>query len=763
MVPMTGSRAWESIKLPGACVGDERGRVFRVNRIFWLGIFVATLLTGAGALAAVPFDGRLVDARTGAPVAGAEVTIVGLTGSARSDADGRFTWRPDPRPPFTVLIVLADGRVAKPIYVETADWSAVLTLVVEAAVTEEVTVVAGVAPSIDSAPGAGMTLVTGREIQLRSPNNLVQALENVPGVSRTSEGQAAVPTVRGLARGRTLILLDGGRVSSERRVGASASFLDPASVAGVDVARGPGSVAYGSDALGGVISVRTRRPDRQGPLAVEFTGTLGTGIPDRRGSMVVTKGFGSGGVLVQVHARSADDYDGPDEPVINSGWRDQGFLLRYEQEAAGGLWSFGWQSDYGHDIERPRDNSATTRFYYPFEDSHRFSASFETPNVAGLEQLKVVGLLGSHDHRTDQDTYATATRPRSIARADVSANDFQLRATGDKLLSDVKLEFGLDLNGRFGLEAHDIAIRYDRDGNLVSVDDSLSIDTASRTDTGLFLQAQTAAASAVLLSGGVRGDVVHSVNSGGYFGDRSVTNGALAGFGAVTVGPFDGWTFTGQVSRGFRDPILSDRFYRGPTGRGYITGNPELEPETSLQADFGVRYAISRFRLASYVYHYRISNLIERYEETRDDFTFRNRGEARIRGVELEAQIDAGRGLAVELMGQFSRGDSPDDDVPLDDIPAPSFTVVLRKALWDRGTAYVRAAAFSRDDRPGPSEVDMPGYVELDAGADWQFSPHFGLRGSARNLLNQAYHSSPDSRWVYAPGRSASLTVVVGF
>lgn len=734
-----------------------------MNRTFWLGTFAATLLTGAGALAAVPFDGRLVDARTGAPVAGAEVTIVGLTGSARSDADGRFTWRPDPRPPFTVLVVLADGRVAKPIYVETADWSAVLTLVVESAVTEEVTVVAGVAPSIDSSPGAGMTLVTGREIQLRSPNNLVQALENVPGVSRTSEGQAAVPTVRGLARGRTLILLDGGRVSSERRVGASASFLDPASVAGVDVARGPGSVAYGSDALGGVISVRTRRPDRQGPLAVEFTGTLGTGIPDRRGSMVVTKGFGSGGVLVQAHARSADDYDGPNEPVINSGWRDQGFLLRYEQEAAGGLWSFGWQSDYGRDIGRPRDNSAATRFYYPFEDSHRFSASFETPNVTGLEQLKVVGLLGSYDQRTDQDTYATATRPRSIARADVSANDFQIRATGDKLLSDVKLEFGLDLNGRFGLEAHDIAIRYDRDGNLVSVDDSLSIDTANRTDTGLFLQAQTAASSAVLLSGGVRGDVVRSVNSGGYFGDRSVTKGALAGFGAVTVGPFDGWTFTGQLSRGFRDPTLSDRFYRGPTGRGYITGNPALEPETSLQADFGMRYAISRFRLASYVYHYRISNLIERYEETRDNFTFRNRGEARIRGVELEAQIDAGRGLAVELMGQFSRGDSPGDDVPLDDIPAPSFAVVLRQAMSDRGTVYLRAAAVSPDDRPGPSEVDMPGYVELDAGADWRFSPHFGLRGSARNLLNQAYHSSPDSRWVHAPGRSASLTVVVGF
>ncbi len=734
-----------------------------MTRKFWLVMVMTAVALGGAARAAAAFEGRLVDARTGAPVAGAEVTIVGLTGAVRSDADGRFVWRPDPRPPFTVLIVLADGRVAKPVYVETADWSAVLTLTVESAVTEEVTVAAGVAPSIDATAGAGMTLVTGREIALRAPSNLVQALENVPGVSRTSEGHAAVPTIRGLARGRTLILLDGGRVSSERRVGPSAIFLDPSSVSGIDIARGPGSVAYGSDAIGGVISVRTRRPDHQTPLAVEFSGTLGAGIPEQFGSLVLTKGFGSGGVLVQVHGRNAEDYEGPDETVLNSGWSDQGFLVRYEQQAAGGLLSIGWQSDYGRDIERPRNNSATTRIYYPYEDSHRLSASFEAPGVAGLDQLKVVGLLGSSDQRTDQDTFATARRPRSIARTDVSANDFQIRTTADKATNDVQLEFGVDVNGRFGLEAHEIGVSYDTAGNVVDVDDFLSIDSAHRTDTGLFVQAQAAPASALVVSGGLRGDVVASVNQGGYFGDRSVTNSALSGFGAVTVGPFDGLSFTGQVSRGFRDPTLSDRFFRGPTGRGTITGNPDLDPETTLQFDVGARWAASRVRVATYVYHYMVNDLIERYEVAPDQFTFRNRGRARIRGIELETQIDAGRGVAFELAGQFSRGDSPDDDVPLDDIPAPSFTVVVRKAIGERGTAYLRAAAFDDDDRPGPSEVRMPGYVDVDAGAAWRFSRAFELRGVARNLLNQAYHSSPDSRWVYAPGRSISATVVVSY
>ncbi len=46
------------------------------------------------------------------------------------------------------------------------------------------------------------------------------------------------------------------------------------------------------------------------------------------------------------------------------------------------------------------------------------------------------------------------------------------------------------------------------------------------------------------------------------------THSSAAGFVALTLGPFDGVSFTAQLSRGFREPTLSDRFVRGPTGRG---------------------------------------------------------------------------------------------------------------------------------------------------------------------------------------------------
>ena len=65
----------------------------------------------------------------------------------------------------------------------------------------EAVVVSGSAPSIESTPAAGTTTLSGRgDRDARSRPTSMQALENVAGVNQVSEGQAAVPAVRGLSR-----------------------------------------------------------------------------------------------------------------------------------------------------------------------------------------------------------------------------------------------------------------------------------------------------------------------------------------------------------------------------------------------------------------------------------------------------------------------------------------------------------------------------------------------------------------------------------
>jgi hemoglobin/transferrin/lactoferrin receptor protein len=730
-------------------------RLLVILGAFLIGTFPASAQTTG------QFAGRVVQSGSGEPVAGASVSIVGETGSARTDKDGRFSWAPPPRPPFQLILVLSSGQLARPVLVE--HLSAGVTTIEISAIADEAVMVLGAAPSVETAPASATTVLSRTQLAQRSPETLMQALETVPGVNPVSEGHTSVPAVRGLARGRTLLLIDGGRVSAERRVGPSATFLDPQSVEGVDIARGPGSVAYGSDAIGGVISVRTRRAEPGSPLRVRFSGGASAGVPDARGSVEVSKGLERGGVLLQAHLRNAEDYDSPDGEVFNSGWEDQGFLVHVTHAVADGFLAAAWQSDYGRDVERPRNNSRTVRFYYPFENSHRFTANYEVPDVAGLRQIALTGFFGTYEQRTDQDRFRTASSGRSIERADITARDYHVKASGDRLAGRARVEFGVDLNGRYGLEALDVIQAFDRDDNLTTDTVNVSIDDAKRIDTGIYVQAEAALGSVARFNAGVRGDRVTTRNVGGFFGDRATANAAVSGFGAVTVGPFRGLNLTAQVARGFRDPVLSDRYFRGPSGRGFITGNPDLKPETSLQFDFAARYATATTQLGIFYYEYRLTDLIERYQTQTDFFFFRNRGRARLRGFEIESQSNLGGGYSIELAAQVARGRAPDDDGYLDDIAPPSVSLVARKEFGSRVYAHTRLALQGSDDRPGPSEVTAPGATLVDVGAGWRVTKQLEVRGLARNLLNDAYYASPDPRWVLAPGRSVSVTVNVEF
>ncbi len=696
--------------------------------------------------------------RNGGAVAGAVVTIGGRPGSVVTDDDGRFQWTPAPPLPAQVVVILPGGEVAKPVVVESLQS---LTITVDPLADESLTVL-GVAPSIAATPAAGTTMLSGTNIARRTPEHLMQALETVAGVNQVSEGHAAVPAVRGLARGRTLLLIDGGRVSSERRVGPSATFLDPAVVDGIDVARGPGGVAYGSDAFGGVISVRTRQAEERSPLRTRFTGTFGAGVPEQRGAFEVSKGFSGGGLLFQAHVRNAEDYDSPEGEVFNSGWEDRGFLINGNRRLGAGRLSVSWQSDFARDFERPRNNSTAVRFYYPFENSHRLTASYGIADLAWFDRFDLTTFFGTVEQRTDQDRFPTATTGRTIERADVSANDFHVKATGRRSLGQARFDVGVDFNGRYGLEAFDINQAYNVGGAQTRDDVNVSIDSARRLDAAVFGQVEVPAGSLARITGGVRLDRVTTKNVAGYFGDRSTSNGAASGFGAVTVGPFDGFTVTAQVARGFRDPTLSDRYFRGPSGRGFITGNPDLEPETSLQFDLATRYTMANTQVAAYFYQYRITDLVERYTTETDFFFFRNRGRARLRGFEVEARTELGRGYSVEVATQVARGVSLDDDAFLDDVSPVTFSLVGRKELA-KGYAQTRLMFAVEDDRPGPSEIAAPGATLWDLGGGWRIVPNLEVRALLRNLLDDTYYASTDPRFVLAPGRSASVTFVASF
>ncbi len=201
-------------------------------------------LAGLAAAQAEPAAGRLaarVATAGGAAVASCEVAVVGQPISARCDAEGRFVIDPAPAPPFQIVVTLPGGAVSPPLPVDSL---AALELVLPEPLRESVTVLSGVAPGLDLLPASGATLVSEEGIGQRAPERLVNVLESVAGASKLGEGADSVPALRGLGRGRTLILIDGARVTAERQAGPSATFVEPASLGGLEVSRGPGSVVY---------------------------------------------------------------------------------------------------------------------------------------------------------------------------------------------------------------------------------------------------------------------------------------------------------------------------------------------------------------------------------------------------------------------------------------------------------------------------------------------------------------------------------------
>ena len=292
---------------------------------------------------------RIVDA-AGKPVAGARVLVLGTPREATTGSDGEVRFAPPPTPPFQAAVFDRRGAWLGIVAVSAADAGEVLRL--SAPAHEEVTVRGGRPTSVDAPPAAAVTVLSEQAIEDRQPLTLTDSLRSIPGVGNLDEGHTMVPSLRGLARGRTLILLDDARVTAERRAGPSATYLDPFALEAVEVVRGPGSVAYGSDAFGGVLHARTPVPD---PAAAGGRFVLSSGTVDRSLAGLVESNvpLGPGALLVSARQRSFADYDSPSGTVENSAARDRGFLARGLLPLGTARIVFGYQADRGRDVKNP--------------------------------------------------------------------------------------------------------------------------------------------------------------------------------------------------------------------------------------------------------------------------------------------------------------------------------------------------------------------------------------------------------------------------
>ena len=632
-------------------------------------------------------------------------------------------------------------------------------MVVRPIFREDLTVRAGNTTRTAATPANALDLVTQEELAQSRPSRLIEAIEGIPGVGRISAGHASVPSIRGLARGRTLILLDGARVISERRVGPSASYLDPFFLDRVEVVRGPGSVAYGSDAFGGVIHALTRKPDPESSYGARFLGTLGYGVPEQSAGLELSRSLESGSVFFLGSLRNYGDYRSSGITVDNSAARNRSFLTGAQFQVRGGELSLGWQTDRGHDLGRPTLRSPHIRTFYPEESSDRMNVAFESRPVGGFNQVRVEGSMGRYGLMTDRERFPAPNLGRQLQRSRVSAGHFDLRVQAASPLEWTRLELGFDVNGRFGLHSENTTRNFDTEDRLTDTHIASSIEDGSRIDLAPFLSAEIPLNSFLSVWAGGRWDQV-STTSRGALGNFKRIGRALSGYLAIVARPLPTLQVTAQLSRGFREPTLSDRYFQGVSGRGLVHGNPNLAPETSRQWDLSARWSGSDWRWDLFLYRYEIRHLVERFEAEPRRFFFRNRGSALLSGVEAELHRHLGEGFSVGLGGHAARGRTREDGNPLDDVPAPSLTLIVGKTLGARSHLWLQGRTFARDSRAGPTETPTPGFGTLDLSWSWLLNSRTQLRFLLRNLTDKDYPASPDRWSVPAPGRSLLLSLM---
>ncbi|HTV03022.1 MAG TPA: TonB-dependent receptor [Luteitalea sp.] len=222
-----------------------------------------------------------VSTPAGQPIADARVVLEGPTGpiaTTRTTSSGAFALDA-PDGTYTLRLV-ADGFSAPAQQVSLSnDREATANVSAEvAAVTESVVVSAGVVPVTRSGTGAALTVFDETEIRARQLESTLDALRSVPGFTLSrSGGRGGVTSIfpRGGESDFTLVLVDGIRLND---MGGSfdAAHLPSFDLDRVEVVRGPQSALYGSDAVGGVVQLVTRRGGPMRGNALFEGGSFGT-------------------------------------------------------------------------------------------------------------------------------------------------------------------------------------------------------------------------------------------------------------------------------------------------------------------------------------------------------------------------------------------------------------------------------------------------------------------------------------------------------
>jgi len=628
---------------------------------------------------------------------------------------------------------------------------------------EEIVVTALRYPEASSSVPAAETVITKETLEEKMASNVTSGLLNLPGLSSIgSGGFSVVPNIRGLSRRRVLIMIDNARVTSDRRTGPNASFINPADIEKIEVLRSPSSIFYGSDAVGGVIHIFTRNPLYKEGINGKINLKYGAINQEKSLGISLQGAKGKTGFYLSFQGTDAENYSSPLGKVLQSQFTTASLFGKISSQTEKREIRLSFLGARGFNLGKPNRDSFTKPTWYPMESQNLVQLHWLEKDVGGGGDLSFLLYLNPNFLETKKEKINRYKTEESFSRTQSLDFGFQV-SYGKKFGQNFRFKGGTDFFGRFGVKAKNVNTYFDSSEHVEEIIEELPLAKGKRQDWGLFLSFDYTGLRNLDLVGGLRFDLLQMQASPGNvpFTQRS-SHKTWTGFLGASAKLSEVIVAFANISRAYRAPSLGERFYTGITGRGFVVGKPDLKPESSLNLDMGVKFIHKRYFAALYFFHYKIDDMVERYRSSEKIYTCGNVERGQIQGMELEIEYFPIPGW--KIFGNFYsfKGKSRLTKNPLNDIPPSRLfmgTRVWKGHFWGEVNYFLQK---SKKD-PGPAEISIPGYETVEIQAGYFLNSSLRIYFSVSNLFNRTFQARPDPDSMEAPGRNFIIGLNYGF
>lgn len=563
---------------------------------------------------------------------------------------------------------------------------------------------------------SAVTVVTRAQIEAKKPRDLVEALRLAPGVSVAQSGTLGKNSsifLRGANSNQTLVLLDGVRANSPADGRFDFGLVPVENIERIEIVRGPQSALYGSDALGGVINIITRRAkdgETQSGGRVEF------------GSQNTNKqvyNFRGNGLTLSVSRNASKGF------FDNDDFKNNGLALRYDKalsDDSGLTFIFrGNSADGGTPGQRDFsfDPNARSR-------TRDFSTGVTWNNRSGQRRDRVI--LGLTDHRLRFNDALNAGDPFSTFTDSTNRN---------RVLD-------LDAQSSFDLGAHKVTVGGElrRENAVLDSNSTYGVSQFSeRTGTrALFVQDEYRRGALTLVPG-LR------------YENNSQFGGNLSGRLAAGLEINDRFRLKSSVGTGFKAPSFNDLYFPN-------YGNQNLEPEKSVGADIGFEYSTSNEGLLNVaVFQNKLRNLITGVFVPPFSFQAANVNRATTKGLEISLDQPINDDWRFILNQTFLRTSSSGQ--PL--LRRPKFNttadLIYRKNKIRADFGLV-AQGERFDISPSYAVEKFRGFTRFDLTLGYTLKPQTEIYARIGNILDKKYDEaagfpSPSRNFVVGLQRGA--------